>query len=127
MDTHFTSIPVNLAFKNIMLLMEESKETTFPVIDNDKLYGMLSFQDLRSILTQQALPELIIASDIATRDLITITTDENLNEALQKFGLKDLDMMPVINNNNPSKIIGILRRGDLMVYYNKRLLEKMAQ
>ncbi|MCD6161989.1 MAG: chloride channel protein [candidate division Zixibacteria bacterium] len=127
METHYKSIPIHLSFRGIMRLMEESKENTYPVIDNGKFYGMLSFQDLRSILTQQVVPELIIASDIATRDILTITADENLNEALQKFGFKDLDMMPVIDNNNPTKIIGILRRGDLMVHYNKRLVEKMAQ
>ena len=73
------------------------------------------------------VPTLIIASDIATSDLISVLKEDNLNDALQKFGHKDLDMMPVVDRNNPSIILGVLRRGDLMNYYNKRLMDKMAK
>jgi len=127
MDTHFTAIPVHLSLTGIMRLMEESKDTTFPVIKHDKLVGMLSFQDLRAILTQPVIPTLIIASDIATSDLISVSREDNLNDALQKFGHKDLDMMPVVDRDNPKKILGVLRRGDLMNYYNKRLMGKMTK
>lgn len=127
MDRDFRTIPLHLTFTGIMRMMEESKDTVFPVVDRDKLYGMLSFQDLRTILTQPVVPALIIASDIATRDVLTVTTDENLNLALQKFGHKDLDVMPVVEKDDPTKIIAILRRGDLMSLYNKRLMEKMAR
>jgi len=94
---------------------------------HDKLVGMLSFQDLRAILTQPVIPTLIIASDIATSDLISVSREDNLNDALQKFGHKDLDMMPVVDRDNPKKILGVLRRGDLMNYYNKRLMGKMTK
>ena len=127
MDTHFQTIPPHLSLTGIMRLMEESKDTTFPVTDHGKLIGMLSFQDLRTILTQPVDPSLIIVSDIATTNLITITTDENLDVALQKFGHKDLDMMPVVDKTNPTRIIGVLRRGDVMITYNKRLVEKIAR
>jgi len=126
MNTEFQSVPVHLSLNGIMRLMEESSETTFPVTDHGKLYGMLSFQDLRTVLTQPVIPTLIIASDIASRDIITVTQDENLHEALQKFGLKDIGMMPVVDSDDPRKIIGILKRGDVMSRYNKRLVGKMA-
>lgn len=127
MDKHFTTIPVHLSLSGVMRLMEESKDTSFPVIEKDRLYGMLTFQDLRSILTQPVVPELIIASDMATRDLLTVTKEENLYQALQKFGHKDIGMMPVIEKSDPTRLIGVLRRGDVMAFYNKRLVEKMAQ
>jgi CIC family chloride channel protein len=127
MDRDFRTIPLHLTFTGIMRMMEESKDTAFPVVEKDKLYGMLSFQDLRTILTKPVLPSLIIASDIATRNVLTVTADENLNQALQKFGHKDLDVMPVVEKDDSTKIIAILRRGDLMNVYNKRLMEKMAK
>ena len=127
MDTKFTAIPIHLSLSGVMRLMEESKDTSFPVMEKDRLYGILTFQDLRSILTQPVVPALIIASDMATRDLITVTREENLYQALQKFGHKDIDMLPVIEKAEPTKLIGVLRRGDVMAFYNKRLVEKMAQ
>ncbi|MCP4580993.1 MAG: chloride channel protein [candidate division Zixibacteria bacterium] len=126
MDVNYQSIPRHLSLTGIMRLMDDSTENTFPVTDSDKLYGILSFQDLRSVLIQPVMPALIIASDIATREVITITIDDNLNDALQKFGHKDLNMMPVVDKDDPTKLLGVLRRGDVMAAYNKRLVGKMA-
>jgi CIC family chloride channel protein len=126
MKTDYQPIPLHLSLTGIMRLMEESSENSFPVTDHGKLYGMLSFQDLRTILTQPVIPTLIIASDIASRNIITVTPDENLNDALQKFGRKDIGMLPVVEEDDPTKILGIIKRGDVMAYYNKRLVGKMA-
>ena len=126
MRKDYQAIPVHLSLTGIMRLMEESTENSFPVTDHGKLYGMLSFQDLRAILTQPIIPTLIIASDIACRDTLSVTLDDNLNDALQKFGHKDIGMMPVVDKNDPTKILGIIKRGDVMAHYNKRLVGKMA-
>ncbi len=129
MRTDYQTIPVHLTLTGIMRMMEDSVENSFPVTDNDRLYGILSFQDLRTVLTQegQAIPSLIIASDIATREIITVTPDENLHEALQKFGSKDIGLLPVVDKDDPTKLLGILKRGDVMAYYNRRLVGKMAE
>ena len=126
MDTDYQSIPVHLSLTGIMRLMEDSTETAFPVTDRDRLYGMLSFQDLLAVLVQPVIPSLIIAGDIATRDSIHVIPDENLNQALQKFGHKDINMLPVVDKGDPTRLLGVLRRGKVMSHYNKRLMEKMT-
>ena len=126
MDTEYQSVPVHLPLTGILRLMEDSTENSFPVTDKGKLYGMLSFQDLRAVLVQPVIHSLIIAGDIATRDSIHVTAEENLNQALQKFGHKDINMLPVIDKDDPTKLLGVLRRGRVMAHYNKRLMEKMA-
>jgi len=32
--------------------------------------------------------------------------------------------MPVVDKHNPRKLLGILRRSDIISFYNKRLLEQ---
>ena len=36
---------------------------------------------------------------------------------------KDFKLLPVVNRNDPSIIHGVLRREDLIQYYNKKLIE----
>ena len=35
--------------------------------------------------------------------------------------------MPVVDRDDPAKLLGILKRGDVMSYYNRRLVGKMAE
>ncbi len=127
MRTKFTTIPLNTNLDMIYHFLEESRETTMPVVAADgSLYGVISFQDLRTVLTKHDVDSLIIASDIASRDIVSVTEDENLNQALEKFGRRDFDLLPVVSHLNPSKILGVLYRQDLINYYNKQLMRRMV-
>jgi CIC family chloride channel protein len=66
----------------------------------------------------------VIVEDIMSHSPPTITVDENLASALSKFAVRDLDGMPVVDKHNPKKLLGILRRSDIISFYNKRLLEQ---
>lgn len=124
----FKTIPMSTNLPGILHFLEQSTETTLPVITPDgKLYGIISFQDLRTILTKHEIDALIIASDIATTDMVTITEDENLNQALEKFGRKDYDILPVVDRSDPSRIRGVIHKSYLLSYYNKRLMERMVR
>jgi len=54
----------------------------------------------------------------------TITLDENIGSALSKFEVRDFDGLPVVDKHNPKKLLGILKRSDIISFYNKRLLEQ---
>ena len=113
---------------NLLHYLEESTETTLPVVTPaGKLYGMISFQDLRQILTKHEIDDLVIASDIANRDIVSITEEDNLRQALEKFGLRDFDLLPVVDKDDPMKINGVLHKSYLLSYYNKRLMERMVK
>ena len=40
---------------------------------------------------------------------------------------KDFKLLPVVNKNDPSIILGVLRREDLVQYYNKKLIESFKE
>ncbi len=124
----FKTIPMHTNLASLLRYLEESTETTLPVVTPDgKLYGMISFQDLRQILTKHEVDALVIASDIATTEIISVTEDENLKQALEKFGLRDFDLLPVVDKEDPTRIKGIIHKSYLLSYYNKRLMEKMVK
>jgi CIC family chloride channel protein len=55
------------------------------VVDKDgHLKGILPLTDVRRLLLEKDLYCLVVAKDIATEEVITITPDESLNIALKK-------------------------------------------
>jgi CIC family chloride channel protein len=124
----FKTIPMHTSLHDLLHYLEESTETTLPVITPDgRLYGMISFQDLRTILTKHEIDSLVIASDVATREIVSVTENDNLNQALEKFAMRDLDLLPVVDEDDRSRMKGVLHKSYLLSYYNKRLMERMVR
>ncbi len=121
-----TNIPENLPFGRIMELMATSRDNYFPVVDSaGKLTGIISIQNVREfMLDSAALCDLVVAKEIATEKVITVTPDNNLNEAMEKFAAKDIEQLPVVKSDDPYTVIGMLRRTDVLAAYKKDVLRK---
>lgn len=118
-------LPQNMPLSQLLQFVEQSTENVFPV-QNQKaeLIGILTLQDIRSVVTKRVLEDLVIVEDIISHNYPSVTPDENLGSALAKFELRDLEGLPVVDKHNPRKLVGILRRADIISFYNKRLLEQ---
>lgn len=102
-----------------------SKHSSFPVVDNNGLLsGIVTFQDFKEVVFEEGLGDLIVVKDISIPNVITITGNESLDEALKKIGLKNIEQLPVVDENNPRKIVGILSRRDIFSAYNKALINR---
>ncbi len=126
MDRSFETIPAAMPLAKILHTIEHTKETYFVVVNKQGMMkGVLSFQDIRSLLSQHTLDYLVIAQDVVKEETVSVTGDNTLEDAYQLFGLRDLKLLPVVEHENSSKIIGVIRRDDLMNYYNRRLLDTL--
>ncbi len=88
------------------------------------LSGIVTFQDFKEILFEEGLEKLVVAGDIAVPGVITVTEGENLDRALRKIGFRNIEQLPVVEENNPRKIVGILSRRDILSAYNKALVDR---
>ena len=128
MEEDFEIIPSQTPLAQIFAHVERSRDSYFIVVDPDgDLRGVLSFQDIRSLLTQHTLDNLIIARDVVSSDTLTLLVEDDLDTASKKFGTKDLRLIPVVERSNPKKVIGVVRRDTLRDYYNRRLIETLRQ
>ena len=122
------TIPEDVPFAQLMQIIERSIENTFPVVnDEGRLAGILSYQDIRSVMQHRADLEktlLIVAGDIASPDPVVIRPDQTLNEAMRLFGLKDLSMLPVVATEDATRLLGILHRRDVLNAYRRALIER---
>jgi len=125
MTTSWQTLPQNMPLPQLLQLVEQSRESVFPVLNQrGELEGILTLQDIRSVVTKRVLEDLVIVRDIMSTNAPTITLDENLGSALSKFEVRDFDGLPVVDKHNPKKLLGILKRSDIISFYNKRLLEQ---
>ena len=125
MTTEVSTVSENMHLNKLLKHTFSSKHSSFPVVDNNGLLnGIVSFQDFKEVVFEEGLGDLVVVKDIAIPDVITLTRDESLDEALKKIGLKNIEQLPVVDENNPRKIVGILSRRDVFSAYNKALINR---
>lgn len=97
-------------------IFTENKHYALPVINVfGDLIGILTVRDLERASEQAQSDQAIF--EVFTRDPITVFPDENIDQALLKMSPKDLGRLPVVSRDNPSRLIGWLRRNDIIRAY----------
>jgi len=125
MTEDVSTVSENMPLNKLLKHTFASKYSSFPVVDNDGLLsGIVTFQDFKEVVFEEGLEDLIVVKDISIPNIITITRNQNLDEALKKIGLKNIEQLPVVDESNPRKIVGILSRRDIFSAYNKALINR---
>ncbi len=125
MNTEVETITEALGLEKLAEIIFKSKYNSFPVVsDGNKLTGILSYFDYNEAIFDENLKGLVVAKDIATLDVVTISMDDNLYNALEKITFKDFSIIPVVSPDDPTKLTGVLTRRDIMGAYNKAVIKK---
>jgi len=115
-------IPRDMTFRDFRKFFSETKQHYFPVVDQfDRLVGIFSSTDIRSVLFSRGIGQLVVMNDIATFDIIFTTPSEDLNAVLQKFTIKNIDSLPVVKDDDHGILIGMLNRREVISYYNEQV------
>ena len=117
-------IPQDMRFVDFKRYFAKTKQHYFPVMDqNGRLNGIFSSTDIRGVLFSQEIEDLVVMQDIATSDIILTSPAEDLNTVLQKFTQKNIDSLPVVEEDDHGILIGMLTRRDVISFYNERIAE----
>jgi len=126
MSTRFETLLTSSTLAEIFNKITHSKETYFVVTDtHDHLKGIISFQDIRNLLSKHELDYLVIAQDLVVPETVVINDDDTLEVAYKIFGQRGFGLIPVVKRSQPNRVIGVVRREKLVDYYNKRLIETL--
>ncbi len=116
-------IPENTPFRELIGVISRSKNSYFPIVDDTgDMTGILSFSDIREVIFEEGIADLIVAKEVATTDVVSVTPWNNLHEAMDKFASIDVAQLPVVDDKTPNKVIAILTRGDIIATYNREVL-----
>jgi len=128
MDKQFESIPAATTLLDIFHAIERSRESYFVVTDrHERMKGVISFQDIRNLLSEHQLDYLVIAQDLVLPETVVLHENDDLEDAHIRFGQRDLMLIPVVDRADSSRVVGVLRRDDLIDFYNKRLIDRLRR
>ena len=123
MNQVVTTIPEEMPFRKIIESISYSKNFYFPVVNREgDMTSIISFNDIREMMFEEGLGDLVIADELATKKVLFLNTENNLNEAMELFARLDVDQLPVVAREGSRKVIGMLNRGDMIAAYNREVL-----
>lgn len=122
-----TLIPEGMTLPDILDKIATAKTAYYPVVNGQGLMtGIFSVTDIRRILNEDIPPTLIIAGDLAIRNVISATPEEHLTSVMKKLTARDLDEIPVVDAENPQKVLYMMSRRTLLAHYAEQV-EKTKQ
>lgn len=117
-----TLIPEGMTLPQILDSIAAAKTAYYPIIDqNGMMSGIFSMTDIRRILNEDIPPTLVIASDIATTNVITAHPDEHLTDVMKKITARNLEEIPVVDAAEPRKVLYMLSRRTLLAHYAEQM------
>lgn len=82
----------------------------FAVVHSDRLAGILSISDIGRVMSEPGISSLVIAEDIMTAEVCSVTADQDLYEALEAFNRVAHDVLPVVADDGNARFLGMLPR-----------------
>ena len=117
-----TLIPQDMTFSDFKNYFSESSQHYFPVMDQQKkLSSIFSVNDVRGVLFSPEIERLVVMKDIGTSEIIVTTPSEDLNVVLKKFTTKNIDSLPVVQDDDHRELIGMLNRREVIAFYNQQI------
>jgi chloride channel protein, CIC family len=117
-------VPEAMSLDEIVHTLAKTTQQYFPVVDaNNRLVGIFSADDVRTWLYNETIWQLAVARDVMISKIVSVTPDDDLNTALERFTQLNLDELPVLDPDDPGQFLGMLRRKETIAAYNRRLME----
>ena len=92
--------------------MAENNVGALPVVENDRLVGMISERDYtRKVMLKGRSSKDTPVGDIMTRDVVTVSPDQSVSECMSIITENRVRHLPVLDG---TQLIGIISIGDLV-------------
>jgi CBS domain-containing protein len=112
MTTDVKSVSPNDSISQAALLMEQLNVGSVPVVDNNKVVGIVTDRDiaLRNVARGQNPNQKV--SDVMTTNVTSAPPDMDVHSAADIMASNQIRRLPVVDNGN---LVGIVAIGDLAV------------
>lgn len=112
MTRQVETVPEDLPLREVRDKILETGHQGFPVVDREgRLVGIVTGQDVMSAIKRDRnLPAIAVAS----KNLVVAYPDETLDVAWEKMQRHGIGHLPVVDREDPTKLLGLLTKGDLI-------------
>jgi CBS domain-containing protein/anti-sigma regulatory factor (Ser/Thr protein kinase) len=99
----------DMPLSKVLDILRVNRISGLPVVENRKLVGVLSLEDIVRALQKNDLSAS--TSQYMTREVVTVSNYDSIVKAMRTFTEKGLGRLPVVDENN--KIVGMITKGDI--------------
>lgn len=92
-------------------LMKSEDVGSIPVVDDGRLVGILTDRDIvvRAVAERRD-PEAVTVDEVASRELVTVEPEQDLDEALRLMASHQVRRLPVVEDG---RLVGMLAQADV--------------
>lgn len=124
MTWDFPTVPPTMSVRDLVAKLRRTGHHGFPVVnEKEELVGVVTIADVESAMTKSSPSDLTV-KDIASKSVVVAYTDEYIHDVLVKLGTYDVGRIPVVDRRNPKRLLGVLRRHDVLTAYSKTVMRK---
>jgi CIC family chloride channel protein len=125
MTTDLDVVPLGMSLQELAEEFARTHHHGFPVVDAaGELAGVVSIQDLERALEEGPTEGRIVADIATTEDVIVVYPHEMMWTALRWLGTHDMGRLPVVEREGSRRLVGVVRRGDIIHAYNRAITER---
>jgi chloride channel protein, CIC family len=124
MSARVPSAPSETLVSEAVELLDQTGDRALVVLDESgALDAIATFGDLETPLLDNK-PGLTVG-EVASRPVVTVFADESLSQAMHKMGVRDVGQLPVVGRGVSSRVLGMLRRADIVRAYSHAMLNRI--
>lgn len=125
MSTEVDSIDENVTIGALGAAFDVTHHHGLPVLSRDgNLVGIVTINDL-DVALARGVSHSTTVTEIATMgNLLVAYPDEPMSAALQRMGTRDVGRMPVVSREDPTRLLGLVRRNDIVRAYHVALTRR---
>ncbi len=118
------SVHESATLKELKAIYVSSGRGIVQIVDDQELMiGIVTFSDLQPWLLDPSLDQVVVAAEVANRNVRYVSEDSSLLEAIRMFDREEFEQMPVVSKDNPRKVLGILSRNAVFSTYHSLIVE----
>jgi CIC family chloride channel protein len=120
-EQNFSVVKPQMSLRQLIQLVKTSTRNLFPVVDvNQQLVGILTLDDIRNIMFDESLYDIVAVAELMKQPPSTISKDEPMSSVIQKFQDTGAWNLPVLDEG---KYIGFISKSKLFSAYRRKLIE----
>ncbi len=112
MTRNVITVPSDMPVAALEIMFEEYGHMGYPIVEKDKLMGIVTLSDVQKVPNEKRGETRVI--EIASKNLVVAYPDETMREALDKMYKHNIGRLPVVDRNNPQRIVGIISKKDIL-------------
>jgi CBS domain-containing protein len=106
-----TTCEPSAAVVEVAKLMAREDVGPIPVVEGDRLVGIVTDRDLvLRVIAEGRNPDQTTVADVISKDLATVSPDDDLDRGLKLMGDKQVRRLPVVEGD---RLVGIVSQADV--------------